>query len=107
MREEHAQPTIDLQENVPDTIIAVDSLPNDEIIAPAPVSENSALAELIKKELSEGFVRCPDCTKKVKRELLAQHYKDKHKKSQAAKGKYFKGTKPRKAKKDQETDQPV
>ncbi len=107
MREEHPQPATDLQENVPDTVIDVDSLPSDEIIAPATTIDNSPLAELIKKELSEGYVRCPDCTKKVKRELLAQHYKDKHKKSQAAKGKYFKGSKPRTAKKDPETDQPV
>lgn len=75
----HASPK-SLIEKVPNAPMEEDGWQDDDS-QPSLDLQVAALDEQIQKEISAGFVRCPDCTKKVKRELLAQHYQDKHKKA--------------------------
>jgi endogenous inhibitor of DNA gyrase (YacG/DUF329 family) len=57
------------------------------------IEQDPTLTEQIENDLPEGFVRCPDCAKKVKLELLAQHYQAAHKPRPGFKGKSGKGGK--------------
>ena len=43
--------------------------------------------EQIERELAAGILRCPDCGKKVKLDLLDKHYQDAHKNRPVFKGK--------------------